>query len=100
MEGVQRLPPGIELLHQCKGLGGGHQLLQFTGQNAQGLTPALGRVLGGHGHSCLLYTSLRNEYERGVDTQQLDVFFDTLRKGLVPLIRAIGEKPQIDDRCV
>ena len=29
--------------------------------------------------------------------KQLDVFFDTLRKGLVPLIRAIGEKPQIDD---
>ena len=32
-----------------------------------------------------------------MDTQQLDVFFDTLRKGLVPLIRAIGEKRQIDD---
>ena len=32
-----------------------------------------------------------------MDTQQLDVFFDTLRKGLVPLIRAIGEKSQIDD---
>ena len=43
------------------------------------------------------YDALLNEYERGVDTQQLDVFFDTLRKGLVPLIRAIGEKPQIDD---
>lgn len=43
------------------------------------------------------YDALLNEYERGVDTQQLDVFFDTLREGLVPLIRAIGEKPQIDD---
>ena len=43
------------------------------------------------------YDALLNEYERGMDTQQLDVFFDTLRKGLVPLIRAIGEKPQIDD---
>ena len=43
------------------------------------------------------YDALLNEYERGVDTQQLDVFFDTLRKGLVPLIRAIGEKPQNDD---
>ena len=43
------------------------------------------------------YDALLNEYERGVDTQQLDVFFDTLRKGLVPLIRAIGEKPRIDD---
>ena len=51
VEGVQRLPPGIELLHQCKGLGGGHQLLQFTGQNAQSHTPALCRVLGGHSHS-------------------------------------------------
>ena len=43
------------------------------------------------------YDALLNEYERGMDTKQLDVFFDTLRKGLVPLIRAIGEKPQIDD---
>ena len=43
------------------------------------------------------YDALLNEYERGVDTKQLDEFFETLRKGLVPLIKAIGEKPQIDD---
>lgn len=30
------------------------------------------------------YDALLNEYERGMDTKQLDVFFDTLRKGLVP----------------
>lgn len=43
------------------------------------------------------YDALLNEYERGVDSKQLDAFFDTLREGIVPLIRAIGEKPQIDD---
>ena len=43
------------------------------------------------------YDALLNEYERGVDTKQLDAFFETLRGGLVPLIRAIGEKPQVDD---
>ena len=29
--------------------------------------------------------------------EKLDRFFETLRDGLVPLIRKIGEKPQIDD---
>ena len=43
------------------------------------------------------YDALLNEYERGMDTARLDVFFGTLREGLVPLIRAIGEKPQPDD---
>ena len=43
------------------------------------------------------YDALLNEYERGVDSKQLDAFFDTLREGIVPLIRAIGEKPPIDD---
>ena len=43
------------------------------------------------------YDALLNEYERGLDTKQLDRFFDTLRDGIVPLIRAIGEKPQVDD---
>ena len=43
------------------------------------------------------YDALLNEYERGVDTKQLDEFFAKLRAGLVPLIRAIGEKPQVDD---
>ena len=43
------------------------------------------------------YDALLNEYERGLDQKQLDAFFDTLREGIVPLIKAIGEKPQIDD---
>lgn len=43
------------------------------------------------------YDALLNEYERGVDMEKLDRFFETLRDGLVPLIRKIGEKPQIDD---
>ena len=36
------------------------------------------------------YDALLNEYERGVDTRQLDVFFETLRDGIVPLVRAMG----------
>ena len=43
------------------------------------------------------YDALLNEYERGVDTRQLDAFFETLRDGIVPLVRAIGEKPPVDD---
>ena len=43
------------------------------------------------------YDALLNEYERGVDTRQLDAFFETLRDGIVPLVRAISEKPPVDD---
>ncbi len=43
------------------------------------------------------YDALLNEYERGVDTAYLDGFFAALREKLVPLIHAIGEKPQPDD---
>lgn len=43
------------------------------------------------------YDALLNEYERGVDMAYLDRFFSTVRERLVPLIRAIGEKEQIDD---
>ena len=43
------------------------------------------------------YDALLNEYERGVDMAYLDVFFAAIRSKLVPLIRAIGEKEQIDD---
>ncbi len=42
------------------------------------------------------YDALLNEYERGVDTAYLDSFFSALREKLVPLIRAVGEKPQPD----
>ena len=43
------------------------------------------------------YDSLLNEYERGVDTKQLDAFFSTLRQTIVPLLQQIEAKPQIDD---
>ncbi len=43
------------------------------------------------------YDALLNEYERGMTMEKLDVFFGTLRDRLVPVIHAIGEKPQIDD---
>jgi len=43
------------------------------------------------------YDALLNEYERGVDMAYLDEFFGAIRSRLVPLIRAIGEKEQIDD---
>ncbi|MBR2521413.1 MAG: carboxypeptidase M32 [Oscillospiraceae bacterium] len=37
-----------------------------------------------------------NEFEEGLDMAFCDSFFETLRSELVPLIKAIGEKPQID----
>ncbi len=43
------------------------------------------------------YDALLNEYERGVDMAYLDEFFAAIRSRLVPLIRAIGEKEQIED---
>ncbi len=43
------------------------------------------------------YDALLNEYERGVDMAYLDEFFAAIRAKLVPLIRAIGEKEQIED---
>ena len=43
------------------------------------------------------YDALLNEYERGVDTAYLDGFFAEMREKLVPLIKAVGEKPQPDD---
>ena len=42
------------------------------------------------------YDALLNEYEEGLSTQTLDGFFAELRRVIVPLIRAVGEKPQPD----
>ena len=42
------------------------------------------------------YDALLNEYERGVDTAYLDGFFGMLRQKLVPLIKAVGTRPQPD----
>lgn len=38
-----------------------------------------------------------NMYERGLDMKKCDEFFKTLRNHIVPLIKKIEEKPQIDD---
>ena len=43
------------------------------------------------------YDALLNEYERGVDMEYLDDFFAKVRQSLVPVIRKISEKEQIDD---
>lgn len=40
------------------------------------------------------------EYEDGLDMKTCDAFFATLRARLVPLIRKIGECPQVDDACL
>ena len=44
------------------------------------------------------YDALLNEYEEGLTTEVLDAFFSQLRAELVPLIHAIGQKAQVDDR--
>ena len=43
------------------------------------------------------YDALLNEYERGMTMEYLDGFFAAVREKLVPVIRAIGEKEQIDN---
>lgn len=55
------------------------------------------RFAGYYDSSKKPYDALLNEYERGVDTVYLDDFFAKVREKLVPLIRKISEKPQIDD---
>ncbi len=42
------------------------------------------------------YNVLLDQYERGLTTDIADKFFDALRKKLVPVIKAIGEKQQFD----
>ena len=43
------------------------------------------------------YDALLSEYERGMTMDKLDVFFETLRAHISPLIREIQQVPQIDD---
>ena len=42
------------------------------------------------------YDALLNEFEEGMTQPILDEFFGELRKTIVPLIQAVGEKPEID----
>ncbi len=55
------------------------------------------KFAGYHDPSRKPYDVLLDDYERGVDMEFLDRFFAVLREKIVPLIRAIGQKPQIDD---
>lgn len=43
------------------------------------------------------YDALLNEFERGTDMEYFDAFFAQIREKLVPMIHAIGQKPQVDD---
>lgn len=43
------------------------------------------------------YDALLNEYERGVDTEYLDNFFASVKEKLIPIVKAITQKEQIDD---
>ncbi len=41
-----------------------------------------------------------NEYEEGIDMKFCDEFFGNLREHIVPLLKKIAEKPQVDDSCL
>lgn len=44
-----------------------------------------------------VYDALLDRYEKGLTRQRCDVFFDTLRRELVPLIHAVSAARQVDD---
>ncbi|MDO4568220.1 MAG: carboxypeptidase M32 [Clostridia bacterium] len=44
-----------------------------------------------------VYNALLDQYERGLTTDELDAFFALVKEKLVPLIKRIGEAPEIDD---
>ena len=46
------------------------------------------------------YNYCLNKYEDGLSMEKCDEFFVALKSRLVPLIRRIGQQPQIDDRCL
>lgn len=46
------------------------------------------------------YDALLNEFERGVDMEYLDGFFNTVKEKLVPLIKKIGEAEEIDNSFI
>ena len=41
-----------------------------------------------------------DEYEEGINMEICDEFFETLRARLLPLLKRIEEKPQVDDSCL
>ena len=46
------------------------------------------------------YNYCLNKYEDGLNMEKCDEFFSALKGRLVPLIKKIGEKTQIDDSCL
>ena len=59
---------------------------------------AFNRKLAGYYHPEMpAYDALLNEYEEGMTTEVLDVFFAQLRETIVPLLEKIRRAPQIDD---
>lgn len=47
------------------------------------------------------YDVLLDDYEPGMKTSQVQAIFETLKTGLVPLIRAIGQSPElVSDACL
>ncbi len=43
------------------------------------------------------YEHCLSEYEEGLTTKTLDAFFAKLRESIVPLLKKVSEKPQVDD---
>ncbi|MBR0326298.1 MAG: carboxypeptidase M32, partial [Clostridia bacterium] len=46
------------------------------------------------------YNYCLNKYGDGLNMEKCDEFFSALKSRLVPLIKKIGERPQIDDSCL
>lgn len=46
------------------------------------------------------YNYCLNKYEDGLNMEKCDEFFAALKSRLVPLIKKIGERPQLDDGCL
>ncbi len=46
------------------------------------------------------YDYCLNKYEDGLTMEKCDAFFAALKSRIVPLIKKIGERPQIDDSCL
>ncbi len=53
------------------------------------------------GYQDRMYDALLDQYEPGMKTAQVQKIFDELKKDLVPLVRAIGEKSgRVDNGCL
>lgn len=46
------------------------------------------------------YSTLMNDYDRGLNVATVDALFGSLRPALTGLLQQIQERPQVDDRCL